>query len=53
MEEDGMGRVVIGLDPHKGSATIGVMAGDETVLGDGRYGTDAGGYRSMVAAVRQ
>ena len=48
-----MGTVVIGMDPHKRSATIEVMAGDETVLGGGRHGTDAAGYRSMVAAVRQ
>jgi transposase len=29
-------RVVIGMDPHKRSVTIEVMAGDETVLGGGR-----------------
>ena len=29
--------VMIGMDPHKRSATIEVMAGDETVLGGGRY----------------
>ena len=28
-----MSQVVIGMDPHKRSATIEVMAGDETVLG--------------------
>ena len=38
-----MGAVVIGMDPHKRSATIEVMAADEAVLGGGRYGTDAGG----------
>jgi len=48
-----MGQVVIGMDPHKRSATIEVMAGDETVLGGGRYGTDAAGYRAMLAAGRQ
>ena len=39
----GMGAVVIGMDPHKRSATIEVMAGDETILGGGRYLTDAAG----------
>jgi len=47
-----MGTVVVGMDPHKRSATIEVMAGDETVLGRGRYGTDGPGYRAMVRAVR-
>jgi transposase len=45
-----MGQVVIGMDPHKRSATIEVMTGDETVLGGGRYGTDAAGYRAMLTA---
>jgi hypothetical protein len=40
------------MDPHKRSATIEVMASDETVLGQGRYGTHASGYRAMVRAVR-
>ena len=44
-----MSQVVIGMDPHKRSATIEVMASDETVLGGGRYGTDAAGYRAMLA----
>ena len=44
-----MGAVVIGMDPHKRSATIEVMAGDEAVLGGGRYGTDAAGYKVMLA----
>ena len=48
-----MSTVVIGVDPHKRSATIEVMAGDETVLGGGRYGTDPGGYRAMLADVGQ
>jgi transposase len=30
-----MDRVVIGMDPHKRSATIEVMTGDETVVGTG------------------
>ncbi len=48
-----MGKVVIGMDPHKRSATIEVMAGDEAVLGGGRYATDAVGFRAMLAAVRR
>ena len=31
-------RVVIGMDPHKRSVTIEVMAADEAVLGGGRFG---------------
>jgi transposase len=48
-----MGTVVIGMDPHKRSATIEVMAADETVAGGGRYGTDAAGYAAMLAGVRR
>ena len=48
-----MGDVVIGMDPHKRSATTEIMAGDETVLGGGRYLTDAAGYRAMLTAARQ
>jgi transposase len=48
-----MSQVIIGKDPHKRSATIEVMAGDETVLGGGRYLTDAAGYRAMLTSVRQ
>ncbi|WP_250444293.1 IS110 family transposase [Actinotalea sp. C106] len=33
-------RAVIGMDPHKRSVTIEVMAGDGTVLGGGRLATD-------------
>jgi transposase len=48
-----MDEVVIGMDPHKRSATIEVMAGDETVLGGGRYATDVAGYRAMLTAAKQ
>jgi transposase len=41
-------RVVIGMDPHKRSATIEVMTADENVLGGGRFGTDTAGYKSML-----
>jgi transposase len=48
-----MSRVVIGMDPHKRSATIEIMAGDEAVLSGGRFGTDAAGYRAMLAVARR
>jgi transposase len=35
------------MDPHKRSVTIEVMAGDETVLGGGRFATTTEGYRAM------
>ena len=40
-------RAVIGMDPHKRSVTIEVMAADETVLGGGRFGTDEAGFAEM------
>ena len=46
-----MSTVVIGMDPHKRSATIEVMDADETVLDGGRFFTDAAGYRAMARAV--
>jgi len=48
-----MSGVIIGMDPHKRSATIEVMASDETVVGGGRYGTDAAGYAAMLAEVKR
>ena len=46
-------RVVIGMDPHKRSATIEVMAGDETIGGGGRFGTDRDGYAAMVGYAKK
>ena len=46
-------RVVIGMDPHKRSVTIEVMAADEEVLGGGRFGTDTAGFTSMLEYVRR
>jgi hypothetical protein len=46
-------RVVIGMDPHKRSATIEVMSADETVLGKGRFDTDRAGFAVMVAYAKQ
>ena len=48
----GVGRVIIGMDPHKLSATIEVLDDREQVLGGGRYGTDREGYRQMLASGR-
>jgi transposase len=48
-----MSRVVIGMDAHKHSATIEVMAADEAVLGGGRFGTDRSGYEAMLRYGRQ
>jgi hypothetical protein len=45
-----MGRVVIGMDPHKRSATIEIIDEREQVLAQGRYGTDTDGYQQMLAA---
>jgi transposase len=46
-------RVVIGMDPHKRSATIEVMTGDETIVGGGRFGTDRDGFPAMKAYAKQ
>src|SRR4051794_41843172 len=48
-----MPRVIIGVDPHKRSATIEIIDGCEKVLAQGRYGTDSDGYRAMLAAGRR
>jgi hypothetical protein len=42
-----MAEVIIGVDPHKSSATIEVIDSRETVLGSGRFTTDNLGYRAM------
>jgi len=40
-------QVVIGVDPHKLSATIEVVDGHERMLGSGRFTTDRAGYSAM------
>ena len=45
--KDTINRVVIGMDPHKRSVTIEVMAANENVLGGGRFNTDADGFAEM------
>jgi transposase len=42
-----MAKVIIGVDPHKLSATIEVVDGHEKLLGSGRFGTDQAGYTAM------
>lgn len=42
-----MEHVVIGLDPHKLSATIEIVNGQERKLGSGRFTTDKAGYAAM------
>ena len=39
--------VIIGVDPHKLSATIEVVDGHERMLGSGRFTTDRAGYAAM------
>ena len=48
-----MGRVVIGMDPHKRSATIEVIDKHEKILAQGRYGSDTDGYQQMLAVGRR
>ena len=45
-----MAQVIIGVDPHKRSATIEVIDQRERVLGKGRFGTDGDGFQAMLAA---
>ncbi|HYJ66881.1 MAG TPA: IS110 family transposase [Nocardioidaceae bacterium] len=42
-----MEQVIIGVDPHKLSATIEVIDGEEQLLGAGRFTTDQAGYAAM------
>ena len=42
-----MEQVIIGVDPHKLSATIEVVDGRERLLGSGRFSTDQAGYTAM------
>ena len=42
-----MQQVIIGVDPHKLSATIEVVDAHERMLGSGRFSTDQAGYSAM------
>jgi transposase len=46
-------RVIIGVDPHKLSVTIEARDGREILRAKGRFGTDAAGYRLLLAYARQ
>jgi transposase len=48
-----LAQVVIGVDPHKRSATIEIINQREKAIGQGRFGTDTVGYRAMLAAGRK
>jgi transposase len=48
----GMGRVIVGVDPHKNSVTFEAVDGNGQVLARGRFGTDTAGYRLMLRHVR-
>jgi transposase len=48
-----MGRVIVGVDPHKKSVTIETVDDGGTVLARGRFDTDTAGYRLMVKHVRE
>ena len=45
--------VIIGMDPHKRSATIEVIDPSGRRLEVGRFGTDKAGYAEMLAAGRR
>jgi transposase len=48
-----MRHVIIGMDPHKRSATIEIIDDQQKVLFQGRFGTDRDGYKAMLAAGRK
>lgn len=48
-----MQKVIIGVDPHKLSATIEVIDADENVQGAGRFATDKAGFAAMRKYVKQ
>jgi len=43
-----MGRVIVGVDPHKKSVTIEAVEEHGQVLATGRFATDSSGYRLML-----
>ena len=45
--------VIIGMDPHKRSATIEVVDEQAALLAGGGFGTDKAGYAQMLAAGRK
>jgi len=45
-----MEQIIIGVDPHKLSATIEVVDDRERFLGSGQFTTDQAGYTAMLPA---
>lgn len=45
--------VIIGMDPHKRSATIEAIDNSRHVSAAGRYATDSGGYAEMLSTGKQ
>jgi len=45
--------VIIGMDPHKRSATVEIIDPDAKILATGRYGTDTAGYSEMLTAAQR
>jgi hypothetical protein len=43
-----MGRVIVGVDPHKRSVTFEVIDGEGKKLATGRFGTENRGYKAML-----
>ncbi|WP_233625002.1 IS110 family transposase [Actinoplanes sp. ATCC 53533] len=48
-----MGQVIIGMDPHKRSATIEIINDREKIFAQGRFDTDHAGYQTMLKLGRQ
>ena len=48
-----MGRMIVGVDPHKRSVTLEVVDEDGKVAATGRFGTETRDYRAMLAYVRR
>jgi transposase len=48
-----MGRMIIGVDPHKASVTIEVIDPDGVVAATGRFPTDRGSYLALLGYVRR
>jgi transposase len=51
--EEALHKVIIGVDPHKLSATIEVIDAHERLLGSGRFTTDKEGFAAMRRQVEQ
>ena len=47
-----MGRMIIGVDPHKASVTIEVVDQHGTLAATGRFPTARGGYQALIRYVR-